>query len=181
MGNGCRKHAKVEYTSSTTAIHWNWLCDPHIIKLPQVKADHFVPFIPLGKGKFGLVFLAYHKLINSTPTHNNKFLAIKYIAKSIIFESKCIERIQQEIDIIHSLNHPFINYCFGCFDCPAYIGIVFEVSMGGELFTRIKKIHSSSSERFGYSLEEIGRFYAGEIALVLHYLHDVMRIGKICM
>ena len=42
----------------------------------------------VGKGKFGLVYTAQHTTLK-------KYIAIKFISKAIIFETKSIERIQQ--------------------------------------------------------------------------------------
>ena len=58
----------------------------------------------------------------STNNVNSKFVAVKYIPKQLISDCKCIARIQQELDIIHTLNHPFICHCFGSFDSVTTIG-----------------------------------------------------------
>ena len=62
-----------------------------------------------GKGKFGIVFFSLHLA-------SKKHVAIKYIPKQIIFDTQSIARIQQEVDIISKLSHPFIVYCFGGFE-----------------------------------------------------------------
>lgn len=50
----------------------------------------------IGKGKFGLVYYAQHKT-------TSKFLAIKFISKKILYETKSRERTQQvrEMNIAH--------------------------------------------------------------------------------
>lgn len=179
MGCGVSVDKKNQYPvlDRSTQTHWGWTLDPHIARIPPVKADHFVPVLALGKGKFGMVFLSLHKPSNTTGNpHNNKFVAIKFIPKVIIHECKAVDRIQGELDIVHAMSHPFILHCFGTFDAPSALGIVFEAAMGGELYTRIRKLHTSIAERKGVSIDNIVRFYAAEIALALHYLHDVMHI-----
>jgi len=179
MGCGASTEKKHQYPvlERPTQTHWGWTLDPHIARIPPVKPDHFQPVLALGKGKFGIVFLALHKPSNNTANpQNNKFVAIKFIPKTIIHECKAQERVQGELDIIHAMSHPFVLHCFGTFDAPSALGIVFEVAMGGELYTRIRRIHTSKAERNGVTIEDICRFYAAEIALTLHYLHDVMHI-----
>ncbi len=122
---GCINSKEYEFISLTKSaiVSWSWILDPHVTRIPPVRSDHFIPITPLGKGKFGLVFLCQHKSNNNNVNSvNPKFVAVKFIPKSIIFECKCIDRIQHELDIIHILNHPFILHCFGSFDSSASIG-----------------------------------------------------------
>ena len=48
-----------------------------------------------------MVFLGKHKATNT-------FYALKYIAKNIIEETQGLDRIQQELNTLQRLNHPFI-------------------------------------------------------------------------
>ena len=41
-----------------------------------------------GKGKFGIVYVAQESI-------SSKAVAIKFISKQVIFENKCLKRIQQ--------------------------------------------------------------------------------------
>jgi serine/threonine protein kinase len=55
--------------------------------------ESFTAITALGKGKFGLVFLAKHN-------PSNKHFAIKYIPKQIINECQCSSRLQQAIFLL---------------------------------------------------------------------------------
>ena len=50
--------------------------------------DAFKLKVVIGKGKFGLVYTAQHMA-------TSKHVAIKFISKDIIFETKGVQRIQQ--------------------------------------------------------------------------------------
>ncbi len=68
----------------------------------------------LGKGKFGLVFLAQHK-------PSGKYVAIKFVSKQAIFDSQKVEKFQQEINVLQLVRHPFLMRCFGGFEVCRYI------------------------------------------------------------
>lgn len=74
----------------------------------------------------------------------------------------------KELESVATLNHPFVSHYFGGFDAGVSFALVFELYIGGELYTRMKHAYKMP--------EEHAKFYAGEIALALHYLHDTMHI-----
>ena len=76
---------------------------------PPMKPEGYEVIAPIGKGKFGLVHL-----VKALPS--NKYLAIKYIPKQIIFDCEANNRIQNELDILMKVKHPFIMPCVGAFD-----------------------------------------------------------------
>lgn len=80
--------------------------------------------INTGKGKFGIVYFAQEAI-------TSKAVAIKFIPKQIIYENKCLKRIQQvksslrplysvlmpqEMDVLNMISHPFIIRVFGFYD-----------------------------------------------------------------
>lgn len=101
---------------------------------------------------------------HNTDQSKTKHVAIKYIPKQMIFDNNAIERIQQELDVLNQLEHPFAIYCFGGFDCSHSIGLVMEYAAGGELYHLMK-------QRITFS-ELQAKFYFCEIAILLRYLHD---------
>jgi len=120
-------------------------------------AESFQVISGLGKGKFGLVYLAKHN-----GTH--KCVAIKYITKNAIFQSKRLEKFQEEFEVLQEINHVFIANCFGGFETSTCFGLVCELAAGGELYNRLKKV---------VKLPELeAKFYFCELCCVLRYLHD---------
>ena len=53
-----------------------------------MRFESFELKVVIGKGKFGLVYTAQHAA-------SQKYVAIKFISKGIIFETKGVQRIQQ--------------------------------------------------------------------------------------
>ena len=137
-----------------------WLANP-LEKLLPISSSKFHILRAIGKGKFGLVFLARHQ-------NNNKHVAIKFISKQSIHESKAHTRIQQEVYAIEKIDHPFLAHCFGGFQTNECIAFVFEFCVGGELYTFLKRRNKLS--------EEESKFYFCEIALAIAYLNNTLGI-----
>lgn len=130
-----------------------------------IKAESFENVKPIGKGKFGVVFLAKTNE-SDKPT---RYVAIKYIAKQIIFETQTLDKIQNEVDYLTKFNHPSSVYCWGAFETPASFGIVMEYCVGGELYHRMKqRIKVGAAE---------AKFYFVELVSVLKYLHEEMQVS----
>jgi len=83
----------------------------------------------LGKGVFSTVRLGHHK------DKGSKF-AIKIIKKPEMeeFDKLCL---QQEIDVLTSLNHPHIIRLYDVFECKETVHMVLELVEGGELLQRL--------------------------------------------
>ena len=163
MGGGTSS-SKYQVISMTTTldVSESWLarCDTDFGSL---KSDAFRPSTALGKGKFGLVFLAEH-------VKTKKSVAIKFISLQTIFIGKHLDHIAHEMHVLESANmsHPFTTHYFGSYKTSGYIALIFEYVMGGELYMRMKKLHKSSLE--------MAKFYCCEIAAAIHYLHDTLGI-----
>jgi len=65
-----------------------------------------------------------------------KKYAIKTISKSKISD-RSLKRLESEIEILCSLDHPNIVRYFGTFIEEEYIHMVMEICKGGEVFERI--------------------------------------------
>ena len=138
----------------------SWIAEPSF-KLVPVKHDSFSATMPIGKGKFGIVYLSKHQSCN-------KYVAIKFIPLQIIYDSDCKARLQQEINILQKIDHPFIAHCFGGYSTSGCIALVFEYAYGGELYTRMKQCN--------YMPLMHAKFYFAEIACALGYLHNTLNI-----
>ena len=159
---GCGE-SKYNITVSESAVHPDlnsWIAEPSC-RLGPIKSDSFKPSIPIGKGKFGIVYLSKHQPCK-------KYVAIKFIPMKIIHEYSCQARLQQEIDILQNADHPFIAHCFGGYSTPGSIALVFEYAFGGELYTRMKQFNSMPIMH--------AKFYFAEIACALDYLHNTLNI-----
>ena len=58
-----------------------------------------------------MVFLA-----KQAARESSLHVAIKYIPKQTIYESKGMARMQQEMNALQICDHPFIAHCFGGFE-----------------------------------------------------------------
>jgi serine/threonine protein kinase len=153
MGCGAsKKYAPVALEIPPRKLNVDWICKNRIDL-----AQHFEHKKVLGKGKFGIVSL-------TLCPENKQYVAIKYIPKQIIFDTKGANRIRQEIIFASQFEHPFIINYFGDFNTSSCVAMVFQYAPGGEFFTRMKKQLRMP--------ESHAMFYFGEIALGLKYLHD---------
>lgn len=157
MGGGASKPYRLEAGNGKSAgPRPDWLQCPSK-KLAPLSKQKFENIKGVGKGKFGFVYLAKHG-------GSKKCVAIKYMSKQFIHECKSIARISQELTLLQKIDHPYMVHCFGGFDTPECIALVFDYCMGGEFFTYLKK-ETKISE--GYA-----KVYFCEIALAVSYLHE---------
>lgn len=145
----------------TTSNHVDWIASKKSKVL--LREELFQSDSCIGKGKFGMVYLS-----KIHASEHSEHVAVKYIPKQMIFDSKLIDKIQNEIDILQLLDFHFITHCFGVFETPTCIGIVLEFCAGGELYNRMKRLQKMP--------EEHAKFYFTEIACTLHHLHSTKNI-----
>lgn len=82
---------------------------------------------PLGKGKFGNVYLAREK--------NSKFItALKVLFKSQLEKAKVVHQLKREVEIQSHLRHPNILRLYGYFHDDARVYLILEYAPNGELF-----------------------------------------------
>lgn len=105
--------SNIEKTYSTSDIR-------HVYKFVKV----------LGGGHFGTVRLAY---LLSNP---DKFFAVKSIMRSYVKPQE-IHLLENELNILKSIDHPNIIRFSETFIDKKYVHIVQELCTGGELFDRI--------------------------------------------
>ncbi|KAK6014411.1 hypothetical protein OSTOST_20204, partial [Ostertagia ostertagi] len=87
---------------------------------------------PLGKGKFGSVFLARYK-------PERVVVALKVLFKDQIKKHKVQHQVKREIEIQYHLRHPNILRLKGYFHDERRVYIILECADGGELYSRLKK------------------------------------------
>ncbi|KAI5730511.1 hypothetical protein M8J76_014552 [Diaphorina citri] len=114
---------------------------------------------PLGKGKFGNVYLAREK--------SSKFVvALKVLFKAQILESEVEHQLKREIEIQTHLRHPHILRMFGYFHDDTRVYMILEYAPRGELF---KHLQAQPNKRFA---EPQGAKYVYELTKALIYCHS---------
>ncbi|KAI9263721.1 kinase-like domain-containing protein [Sporodiniella umbellata] len=99
------------------------------------KTHRLGPFLllkTLGVGEFSKVKMGKH-------IETDQKVAVKLVKKEGMGASVQLEKIRQEIEILKTLNHPYIVKLLTVKETTSYIGIVLEYAEGGELFEYIYK------------------------------------------
>ena len=112
---------------------------------------------PLGRGKFGSVYLAREK--------KSKFIvALKVLFKSQLVKSNVEHQLRREIEIQSHLRHPHILRLYGYFHDESRVYLILEYAPRGEMFKELQK-----QKRFP---EELTATYVAELADALKYCHS---------
>jgi aurora kinase, other len=111
---------------------------------------------PLGRGKFGHVYLAREK-------QSGWVVAIKVLEKSQLLRSNVEHQLRREIEIQSDLRHRNILRMYGYFYDETRIYLILEYSAGGELYKKLVR-HKTFPER-------LAARYITELADALLYCH----------
>ncbi|CAH9096551.1 unnamed protein product [Cuscuta europaea] len=112
---------------------------------------------PLGRGKFGRVYLAREA--------ETKFIvALKVIFKEQIEKYRLHHQLRREMEIQSSLRHPNILRLYGWFHDDERIFLILEYAHGGELYKELRKSGTFS--------EEQAATYIVSLAQALAYCHE---------
>lgn len=112
---------------------------------------------PLGRGKFGNVYLAREK--------RSKYIcALKVLFKNQLGKHSIQHQLRREIEIQSHLRHPNILRLFGYFYDEKRVYLILEYAAKGELYQKLKK-----EERFTEAQSSI---YIASLARALHYCHS---------
>eukprot|EP01133_Synstelium_polycarpum_P012213 gene12213-14301_t len=119
--------------------------------------DDFEIGKPLGKGRFGNVYLAREK--------NSKFVvALKVIFKNQLQSTNIEHQLRREIEIQSHLRHPNILRLYGYFYDESRVFLIIEFAKGGECFKELQKL--------GRYSELTAATYTLQIADALRYCHS---------
>ena len=99
---------------------------------PKTTLDFYLVGRVLGKGTFGKVNLAVHKL-------SGKLVAIKSLHKNYLTNLKNNERFKNEIEILRNLKHRNILRLYETFSTENYLVLVMELCSGGDLLSYVRK------------------------------------------
>ena len=126
---------------------------------PQPKNFHLGKFEigkPLGKGKFGRVYLAKER-------SSGFVCALKVLHKSELQQGKVEKQVRREIEIHSNLRHPNILRFYGHFHDSKRVFLILEFAGKGELYKHLRK-----ETKFP---EWKAAQYIAQMAAALKYLH----------
>merc|ERR1711892_673525 len=110
---------------------------------------------PLGKGKFGNVYLAREK--------RSKFIvALKVLFKSQLQKAHVEHQLRREIEIQSHLRHPHVLRMFGYFYDETRVYLILEFAPGGEMYKALQK-------------QPEGRFDDKKTAKFIYQLADALK------
>ncbi|KAK4877260.1 hypothetical protein RN001_009766 [Aquatica leii] len=113
---------------------------------------------PLGKGKFGNVFLAREK-------KSKYVVALKVLFKNMIQSSNCEHQVRREVEIQSHLRHKNILRMYGYFHDDTRVYLILEYAPKGACYTELM---ASENKRFS---EERTANYIAQITDALRYCH----------
>jgi len=114
---------------------------------------------PLGKGKFGNVYLARERA-------SKYIVALKVLFKSQLQKSQVEHQLRREIEIQSHLRHPNILRLFGYFYDETRIYLILEFAPRGEMYKTLQK---QPKNRFD---EQRSSKYIAQMADALRYCHS---------
>jgi len=112
---------------------------------------------PLGRGKFGAVYLAREKA-------SKYIVAIKVLHKSQLLKAGVEHQLRREIEIQSHLRHRNILRMYGYFYDSKRIYLILEYSPGGELYKRLTQK--------GHFSERTSASYISQLATALDFCHQ---------
>ena len=124
----------------------------------QWSLDDFEIGAPLGRGKFGRVYL-----IREKSTHF--MAALKTLYKVELMKGRVEKQVMREIEIQTHLRHPHILQMLTYFHDHKRIYLVLEFAARGELYKELKR---QPNERFN---EHLSAKYTHQVADALEYCH----------
>lgn len=124
----------------------------------QWKLSDFEIGTPLGRGKFGRVYLAREK-------NTHYMVALKMMFKSELVKDRMEHQVRREIEIQTHLNHPNILKLLTYFWDEKKIYLILEFAQEGELF---KVLNNAPHKRFD---EPTAAYYLRQVADALRYCH----------
>jgi len=113
---------------------------------------------PMGRGKFGRVYLAREKTSHAV-------VALKMLFKSELIKGGMQHQVLREIEIQSHLKHPNVLQMLTYFYNSKHIFLVLEFAAGGELYRHLQK---QPHKRFN---EKTTARYTFQVADALHYCH----------
>jgi len=131
---------------------------PQPTKQKGISLDDFELLRVIGRGSYAKVLMVELK-------ETRRIYAMKVIKKELISEDEDIDWIQTEKHVFEmASNYPFLVGLHSCFQTISRLIFVIEYVSGGDLMFHMQRQRKLP--------EEHARFYAAEIILALHHLHE---------
>ncbi|CAD8184760.1 unnamed protein product [Paramecium octaurelia] len=149
MGCGSSKQTEVDNPNKIKDVAHFTISSHGMVaeKHGSIARDYTLLKPPIGKGVFGEVRKAIHKVTNQVR-------AIKVISKVKASKAE-VERLRIEIEILKRLDHPNIIRIYEFYQDIKNIYIVTELCTGGELFDKIQDQQVFSERRAAGTMKQI--------------------------
>ncbi|KAB5528898.1 kinase-like domain-containing protein [Coniochaeta sp. 2T2.1] len=129
----------------------------------KLQLSDFKRIRTLGTGTFARVVLV--RPATSHPADEGLVYALKILRKTEVIKLRQVDHVRHERAILAEVSgHPFVTNLRASFSDSDFLYLLLDYVPGGELFSYLRKWR-----RFD---EDMARFYAAEIVLVLEYLHE---------
>eukprot|EP00071_Canis_lupus_P025666 XP_022259223.1 uncharacterized protein LOC102155336 [Canis lupus familiaris] len=122
--------------------------DPGTEQRRRLTIDDFEIGRPLGKGKFGNVYLARLK-------ESHFIVALKVLFKSQIEKEGLEHQLRREIEIQAHLQHPNILRLYNYFHDARRVYLILEYAPRGELYKELQKSHTLDEQHTATIMEEL--------------------------
>ena len=126
-------------------------------KPPETQVEWYKIGKVMGKGAFGKVNLAIHRL-------SSKFVALKSINKTFMNEESSKRKVMQEFNILRRTRHCNIVRLYESFETAQHIVFVMEVGGGGDLLTYVRKRRKLK--------EDVAKFLFHQIITGVRYINS---------
>jgi len=131
--------------------------ESNLVESRKWSLDNFDIGKPLGKGKFGSVYMAREK--------DSKYIvALKVMFKAQLVKHGLENQVKREVEIQSHLRHPHILKLFGYFHDDKRVYVILEYAPKGELYMELKR-----QVRFS---EQVAATYMAELVGALVYCHE---------
>jgi protein kinase A len=123
----------------------------------QLNLADYTMLRTIGTGSYGRVHLVQR-------AYDEKIFALKVLKKTLVLNTKQLEHIKNERQILAEINHPFIVKIHQTGQDRNNVYMLMEFISGGELFNVLRKAKVLPLPA--------AKFYAVEVLLALEYLHS---------
>lgn len=125
-------------------------------KAPPTKLEYYKIGRILGRGSFGKVNLALHKL-------TRKVVAVKSINKNLEKEEAQMKKIQNEVSMLSLMRHRNVIKFFERLEAPNHHLIFMEVCQGGDLLSYIRRRKNIE--------ENVVKYFFKQVITGIGYIH----------
>ncbi|XP_066126983.1 aurora kinase C-like [Saccopteryx bilineata] len=121
---------------------------PRVPATRRLTLDDFEIGRPLGKGKFGNVYLARLK-------ESHFIVALKVLFKSQLEKEGMEHQLRREIEIQAHLQHPNILRLYNYFHDARRVYLILEYAPRGEVYKELQRCHTLDEQRAATIMEEL--------------------------